>query len=358
MDYTGERCIPGRKGHELTELEHRSRYAMAAERVSGQRVLDVGSGAGFGAGMLADKAGFVLGADISEEAVRYAENAYARPNVRFVQADICADDFAARVQAVCPEPFDAAVCFEVIEHVHEPARLLRAVKQLLKPGGLLLVSTPDVNYSFEADSENPFHVVEYTKADFRACLEGFFKHVNIVGQSIQVISDIGFECLEARTLHEWRSATQCRPKYWVAACSDDEAAAAPPKYGMFMCDGHLRFLLAKLKEVRLDQQVKAQHIQLLEARIKDLVGGRGSLPASPPPELLGGIERRLESIERGQEKLADETAGRLNHLRRDLEGFKNHPAVRRLLRFREPGLKLLGLFGLGLRLPGSKKKER
>ena len=343
MDYTGERCIPGRKGHELTELEHRSRYAMAAARVAGLRVLDVGSGAGFGSSMLAEQAAFVLGVDLAEEAVRYAEDAYARPNTRFIQGDVCADDFVSRMQAVCHEPFDAAVCFEVIEHVHEPLRLLRAVKELLKPGGLLLASTPDINYSFEADAVNPFHVVEYTRADFQACLEGLFGHVNITGQSVRIISEIGYDMDECRTLQEWRSATHIPPKYWIAACSDDAATAAAPKSGMYMCDGHLRFLLARLKEVRTDQQVKAQRIQLLEARIKDLLEGRRDA------ESLGNIERRLE-------KLAEETASRQNQLRRDFEGFKNHPAVRRLLRLRAPGLKLLGLLGLGLWPQGSKKK--
>ncbi len=352
MDYTGERCIPGRKGHEITELEHRSRYAMAAARVSGLRVLDVGSGAGFGSSMLAEQAAFVLGVDLADEAVRYAENAYARPNTRFIQGDVCSDDFVGRVRDAHPEPFDAAVCFEVIEHVHEPLRLLRAVKELLKPGGLLLASTPDINYSFEADSVNPFHVVEYTKTDFLACLQGLFKHVNIAGQSIRIISEIGFETDEVRTLQEWRSATQIPPKYWIAACSDDEAAAAAPKSGMFMSDGHLRFLLARLKETRTDQQVKAQRIQLLEARIQDLLEAqRGAGRDAKTQELLGNIERRVE-------KLSEETANRQNQLRRDFEGFRNHPAVRRLLRMRMPGLKLLGLLGLGLWPQGAKKKER
>jgi 2-polyprenyl-3-methyl-5-hydroxy-6-metoxy-1,4-benzoquinol methylase len=43
-----------------------------------------------------------------------------------------------------PASFDAAALFQLMEHVHDPRSILERVRTLLKPGGLLLISTPNV----------------------------------------------------------------------------------------------------------------------------------------------------------------------------------------------------------------------
>lgn len=376
MEFSGERCIPGRKGLELLELEHRARYAAVADRCAGGRVLDLGSGAGYGTDMLAASAAHVLGVDISEEAVTFATEAYGRANARFIQADLCADDFADIVRAAHPEPFDAVTCFEVIEHVAQPQKLLRAVRSLLAPDGLFFVSTPNIDYAFDMEAVNPHHVIEYNLPEFGRCLGAEFRHVIITGQKVHLLSTVGCADGEAVAFTDWRDyGDENHVKYYAAVCSNGANAPEPLRIALRTSDAHLKILQSKLREVRKDQEVKGQRIRLLEAHLaerkeageaarQDEVARLREDIARIGEELRAAREDRQqlhealrqardmrlriqEDLRRVEEEGTMGAVKRINQLRRDFEAFKNHPAVRRLLRLRTPGLKLLGLLGMG-----------
>ncbi|MBI2424589.1 MAG: glycosyltransferase [Candidatus Hydrogenedentes bacterium] len=274
MEYTGERCIPGKRGLELLEFEHRVRYALALEYAQGRDALDLATGAGYGASMLAEFARSVVGTDISGEAVEYARNSFGRSNVNFICADLCADDFIARVKEVHPEPFQCITAFEIVEHINEPLRLFRIAQELLSEDGVFLVSTPNIDYPFELDNQNPHHVTEYSRDTFGQLLRDTFPHVLIQPQQIHLLTTIGTGTGNLADVREWRSYGHDHAKFFVAVCAKAEEAIGRGWAGLITSDAHLKFLQLKLKEVRTDQAVKGRHIKTLESHLQDLSEGK------------------------------------------------------------------------------------
>jgi SAM-dependent methyltransferase len=99
------------------------------------RLLEIGTGAGFFL-KAAERAGWgVAGVEVSREAVGFAS---ARLNLDVRQEP-------SETMALSAEAFDVAVMFDVIEHLLDPVLSLQRVRAALRPGGLLVVSTPNVN---------------------------------------------------------------------------------------------------------------------------------------------------------------------------------------------------------------------
>jgi SAM-dependent methyltransferase len=95
-------------------------------------VLDVGAGAGAFSQRLVDQGYRVTALDVDPEK-------WVPKDIPFLQLNIDAG-IAASVQDV----FDAACCLEVVEHIENPWNLLREIHRVVKPGGFLLLSTPNI----------------------------------------------------------------------------------------------------------------------------------------------------------------------------------------------------------------------
>jgi SAM-dependent methyltransferase len=152
--------------------EHRSRYRFAAQWVAGKRVLDVACGAGFGQDMLRAAGGCVVGVDLDYRPLRGGDQ---------VQAD------AARLP-LADASIDVVATFETIEHVPDARALVHELRRVLRPAGVLVLSTP--NRAFgppERHTHNPFHVQEFTAAELRALLSGAFDDVRIHGQHADAV---------------------------------------------------------------------------------------------------------------------------------------------------------------------------
>jgi ubiquinone/menaquinone biosynthesis C-methylase UbiE len=171
---TGERL-------EVTDLsentsEHLHRYALARTLCSNKNVLDIACGEGYGSNLLAESAGAVSGVDLDNDVVNTASKKYKRANLSFKQGDATKIPFDNAV-------FDVVVSFETLEHHDKHLEMMVEVKRVLKPGGILIISTPDkLIYSDKKKYANPFHIKELYKEEFRSLLKGYFYHVTILKQ--------------------------------------------------------------------------------------------------------------------------------------------------------------------------------
>ena len=161
LQLTGERTLPGIPEENYWFQRHVVAYRMAAAMVAGKAVLDAGVGEGYGAAMLAETAASAVGVDIEPDVIDHAAAAY--PTVRFQTADLVALPFP-------DASFDAVVSFQVIEHLQRPREFVSECARVLRPGGLLLLSTPNRLTFSPTGTRNPFHTVEFAASELRTVL--------------------------------------------------------------------------------------------------------------------------------------------------------------------------------------------
>ena len=172
---TGERTLPDVPEENYWFARHLVVYEWIAARVEGLRVVDMACGEGYGSDVMARAgAAEVVGVDANPEAHEHARLRYSAPNLRFVRTMVETFD----------EPCDTVVFLQTIEHVQDPGAVLARFRELVGPGGLVFVSTPNVLTLAPPGAQrsgNPWHVYEYRPAEFHALCRAHFGAVQMYG---------------------------------------------------------------------------------------------------------------------------------------------------------------------------------
>jgi len=221
LSFTGERFMPEREGE--IWYEHWHRYALASQLCRHCTVLDVACGEGYGSAMVAEGAARVIGVDISADAVRHAKSRYGHhANLEFISASCDCLPFP-------DASFDLAVSFETIEHIETQQAFIAELARVLRPDGVLILSSPNKHlYSDAHDYHNEFHVRELYRNELEELLCAAFPYRSWLGQKLLFHSAIWPEN-QAIAATEYLigdggqvAAGHCpsvEPMYYIVACS-------------------------------------------------------------------------------------------------------------------------------------------
>jgi GT2 family glycosyltransferase/SAM-dependent methyltransferase len=316
IEWTGERCVPWAPDVQVV-YEHLHRYLWASRIVAGRRVLDLGSGEGFGAAILADKALEVVGIDIDERTVEHSQLNYAGPGLSFSVGS------AIDLSRFDSGTFGAVVAFEIIEHVSEQEQVLDEIARVLDGDGLLVLSTPDRRlYSEATGQNNAFHVRELSLDELSTLVGDRFAHHAVWGQRTITGSHIGavstpggsgtlgspgndrprpsMDFFVERSGEDWRQAPGPAPMYLLAVGSQVPLADIVPL--STLADPGVALLRATQQDA---SSARAEFMR----RIGELEGERDRREASDRAELEAtrDLDRHIQDLQGHIQHLQDVT---------------------------------------------------
>jgi len=154
--------------------EHLARYRNACQAGVSGRIFDIASGSGFGSAFLRAQRCQVVAVDLDAEAVTKSLSATST-------AQASGQHLPFR-----SETFDSIVSIETIEHLPDPEAFLDELHRVLRPGGLVVLTTPNALYTRPVNGipANPFHLREYTLEEFVALVARRFCNLESLGQDL------------------------------------------------------------------------------------------------------------------------------------------------------------------------------
>jgi ubiquinone/menaquinone biosynthesis C-methylase UbiE/septal ring factor EnvC (AmiA/AmiB activator) len=231
LEPTGERYLPSCMKGQI-KYEHLHRYALSIEFARDKQVLDIASGEGYGSASLSKFAQSVVGVDIDTKSVEYANQKYGdHPNLEFIVG-------ACEAIPLPSQSVDIVTSFETIEHHDKHEEMMLELKRVLKPEGLLIISSPNrLTYSDLPGYSNSFHVKELYDYQFISLLNRHFKHVQIYGQRLATASFVfplkeptqaNFKAytFDDSEVNQKVSSLEA-PIYFIAICSDELTDVQP-----------------------------------------------------------------------------------------------------------------------------------
>lgn len=190
MDFN-ERVIPDVSANFLYK-EALARYEFAQKVLKckkRQRILDLACGTGYGSAFLS-KENTVIGIDKDPKAISYAKKHYGK-HAKFIAVNVETD---LALQGLTLQSYNAICAFEIIEHLTKPKTFLKNIVQLLKPNGIVILSTPNAESPVpENSTKSKYHVKEFTQKEFEDILKKYFTSVEIFGQTKNKKAQKAFE---------------------------------------------------------------------------------------------------------------------------------------------------------------------
>lgn len=298
IGFMQERYVPS-TWSEIAEYEHLPRYLLAKSWATGGEVLDFGCGTGYGTAMLARVASSAVGVDIDESALDWARHNHRWPNLRFERNS----DFGRSLEE---KSFDLITCFEMIEHVNaeDQIKTLEGLARALKEDGVLLISTPNPAIT-SLYGENPYHLKEHSREEFKNLLSDHFRHVKVLDQHTLVGVFFSYDesaPWEAAPLNNTRISDSLSLAY-IAICS--QAAISDPVNTIYADTKreHIPTALAnkqQLSDARIEcysnklqlNQERAAH-QTTERQFKSFLLDLQEVVIDTPQDLSSGSEAEL-----------------------------------------------------------------
>lgn len=202
-----ERLVVNKDSQEtLLYDEHLIRYELVKSWVKDKVVLDIASGSGYGASILAQAgARQVIGIDIDAEAVAQAEKEYGSKQLTFKTGK-------AEAIELENDSIEVITSFETIEHIQDYETYLKELARVLKTEGVAFISTPNRDVFGQ---KNPFHIKEFSREEFETALKTHFSFVKILEQKNGLASVIKGTGSEDIVLQD----NDSQPLYFIAICS-------------------------------------------------------------------------------------------------------------------------------------------
>ncbi len=175
LTLTGERTIPGLDEENYWFRRHEVVYQRLARYCAGRDVLEAGCGEGYGANLIAAAARRVIALDYDAATVAHVRACY--PRVEVLHGNLTQLPLA-------DGSVDVVVNFQVIEHLWDQPRFVSECARVLRPSGLLMVSTPNrITFSPGRDTPvNPFHTRELNADELTQLLaDGGFSSISLSG---------------------------------------------------------------------------------------------------------------------------------------------------------------------------------
>ncbi|WP_189053352.1 class I SAM-dependent methyltransferase [Longimycelium tulufanense] len=158
LPLTGERTVPGIPEENYWFRRHEAAYEALLPHCVAADVLEAGCGEGYGAALISTVASSVLALDYDELTARHVARRY--PRLHVVRGNLAQLPLPAAA-------VDVVANLQVIEHLWDQEGFLRECARVLRPGGKLLVTTPNrITFSPGRDTPlNPFHTRELSPAE-------------------------------------------------------------------------------------------------------------------------------------------------------------------------------------------------